>query len=229
MAMTMLVLAGAVFVGIHVCIAGSRLRDRIVAAMGEGPYLGLFSLLSIGALWWMVHAYRTAPLVPLWDPLPGLRGVALLLMLVAVALVVVGLTTPSPTATGGTAALDRDDAVRGILRVTRHPFLCGVALWAALHLLLNGDAASLALFGALLVLAVIGPPSIDAKRRRAFGARWERFAAQTSIVPFAAIAAGRNRFRFAEIGAWRAALAAAVYVALLLLHGRLFGVPALPM
>jgi uncharacterized membrane protein len=109
-----------------------------------------------------------------------------------VALVVIGLTTPSPTVTGGTGALDRDDAVRGILRVTRHPFLCGVALWAALHLILNGDAAALVLFGALLVLALIGPSSIDAKRQRAFGARWERFAAATSILPFAAIAAGRE-------------------------------------
>lgn len=227
--MTMLLLAGALFVGIHVCIAGSRWRDRIVAVIGEAPYLGLFSLLSIAALAWMVRAYRAAPVLPLWGPLPGLRAVALVLMLVAVVLVVVGLTTPSPTATGGTAALDRDDAVRGILRVTRHPFLCGVALWAALHLLLNGDAASLALFGALLVLAVIGPSSIDAKRRRAFGTRWERFAARTSIVPFAAIAAGRNQLRLGEIGAWRLALATVVYVALLLLHGRLFGVPALPL
>jgi uncharacterized membrane protein len=227
--MTMLVLAGVAFVGIHVCIAGSRLRDRIVAAIGEGPYRGLFSLLSIAVLAWVIQAYRAAPEIALWSASPALRGVALPLMLVAVTLVVVGLTTTSPTATGGEGALDRDDAARGILRVTRHPFLCGVALWAALHVLLAGDAASLALFGSLLVLALVGPSSIDAKRRRAFGARWERFAAQTSVVPFAAIVAGRNRLRVDEIGAWRLGVAAAVFVALALLHGRLFGVAALPM
>ena len=111
--------------------------------------------------------------MPLWNTPGWLRGPAIAVLLVAVALVVIGLTTPSPTVTGGTGALDRDDAVRGILRVTRHPFLCGVALWAALHLILNGDAAALVLFGALLVLALIGPSSIDAKRQRAFGARWD--------------------------------------------------------
>lgn len=225
--MTTLVLAGVAFVGIHVCIAGTRLRDRLVAALGEGPYLGLFSLLSVGTLWWMVQAYRGAPVLPLWPPVPGLRAVAPLVMVVAMGLVVVGLVTPSPTATGGTGVLARDDAARGMLRVTRHPFLCGVALWAALHLLLAGTAAAVAFFGALLLLALIGPRSIDARRRRAFGARWERFAAQTSIVPFAAIAAGRNRLVVGEIGAWRLALAAVAYLAVLLLHGRLFGVPAL--
>jgi len=223
--MLMLVLAAGTFVGIHLFISSSRLRDQIVGATGEQPYLGLFSLLSIAILAWLILAYSRAPTVPLWNTPGWLRGPAIAVMLIAVALVVIGLTTPSPTVTGGTGALDREDAARGILRVTRHPFLCGVALWAALHLLLNGDAASLVLFGALLGLALIGPPSIDAKRQRAFGARWERFAATTSIVPFAAIAAGRNQLRLEEIGAWRMALSLAVYVVLIVFHGRLFGAP----
>ena len=79
-----------------------------------------------------------------------------------------------------------------MLRITRHPFLWGVALWAAGHLMVNGDLASLILFGSLLVLAVFGTGSIDAKRRRALGEKWDAFAAKTSAVPFAAIAAGRQ-------------------------------------
>lgn len=220
-----LVLAGAVFVGIHLCIAGTRLRDRIVGAVGEQAYLGLFSLLSIASLGWLILAYRTAPRAHLWATPTSVRAVAIPLLLLAVALVVIGLTTPSPTAAGGAGALEREDAARGILRVTRHPFLCGVALWALLHLILNGDSASLVLFATLLVLAVSGPRSIDAKRQRAYGERWQRFAARTSIVPFAAIAAGRNHLRLGEIGAWRVALALAAYVLLIASHGRLFGVP----
>ena len=223
--MAMLVAAGAFFVGIHYCISGSRLRDRIVAAIGEQPYLGLFSLLSIAALGWLIYAYSVAPRTILWETPGWLRPPMIAVMLVAVALVVIGLTTPSPTVTGGTGTLDRPDAARGILRVTRHPFLCGVVLWAALHLLVNGDTASLVLFGALLVLATIGPSSIDGKRQRAFGARWERFAEVTSVVPFAAIAGGRNRFVLSEIGAWRIGLTLLVYVALIVFHGRLFGAP----
>lgn len=223
--MAMLVLAGAVFVGIHVCISGTRLRDRLVAAIGESPYLGLFSLASAASLTGLILAYRAAPRAALWDAPAWLRGPVVLVMLLAVALVVIGLTTPSPTAAGGAGALERDDAARGILRVTRHPFLCGVALWAALHLVVNGDSASLVLFGTLLVLAVVGPSSIDAKRERAFGDRFRRFAAATSVLPFAAIAAGRNQLRPGEIGVWRLGLALAVYAALLLGHGRLFGAP----
>lgn len=172
----------------------------------------------------MILGYRAAPRLALWTPPAGLRALVIAVMPIAVALVVIGLTMLSPTA-GGTDALERDDAARGILRVTRHPFLCGVALWAVLHLLVNGDAASLVLFGALLVLALIGPSSIDAKRERAFGARWRRFAARTSVLPFSAIAAGRNTLRLAEIGAWRAGLTLAAYAALLVFRGRLFGVP----
>lgn len=223
--MASLVFAGALFVGIHFAISGTGLRDRLVATLGERLYLSLFSLLSIGALTWLIFSYAAAPRTPLWDTPTWLRALAIVLMLPAIALVMIGLTTPSPTATGGTGTLDRDDAVRGILRITRHPFLNGVALWAALHLLVNGDAASLVLFGSLLLLTLVGPSSIDGKRARNFGERWQRFAARTSAIPFAAIAAGRNTLRLDELGAWRVALAAIVFLALLLFHGRLFGAP----
>ena len=72
--MVMLVAAGAVFVGIHLFISGTRLRDRIVAAIGEQPYLGLFSLLSIASLTWLILAYRAAPRASLWDTPGWLRG-----------------------------------------------------------------------------------------------------------------------------------------------------------
>jgi uncharacterized membrane protein len=78
-------------------------------------------------------------------------------------------------------------------------------LWAVLHLIANGDVASFIFFGAFAVTALAGTVSIDAKRRRALGPAWQSFAAQTSIVPFAAIAAGRTRFDPGEIAAWRCA------------------------
>jgi uncharacterized membrane protein len=114
-------------------------------------------------------------------------------------------------------------AARGMVRITRHPFLCGIALWALVHLIINGDLASLILFGSLLVLAVRGTLSIDAKRRRNFGEQWIKFAEVTSDIPFAAIAAGRNRLgpALAEIGVWRPLAAILVYAAAFYLHGRL--------
>ena len=228
--MTSLALACLFFLGIHIVISGSPLRGAIVGGIGERAYLAGFSLLSIGGLAWVIAAYGAAHVTPaIWWTAPRwLHWPALALMLLAVLLVVVGLTTPSPTATGGEQRLQREDAVRGVLRISRHPFLWGVALWAATHLALNGDAASALLFATFLLLALIGPPMIDAKRRRAFGPRWERFAAATSSLPFAAIAAGRNRLRLGEIGAWRLALGVAVYALLLAGHRWAFGVSAWP-
>jgi len=216
------------FLGIHIVISGSPLRAVIVSRIGERPYLGLFSLLSLAAITWLIVAYSASERVWLWSPPLWLRWAAPLLILLAALFVVIGLTTPSPTATGGEARLELDDAAQGILRVTRHPFLWGVALWAITHLALNGDLASVALFGTLLLLALVGPLLIDAKRRRVFGAKWQRFAAATSNVPFAAIAAGRNTLRLGEIGAWRFAAAVGVWAVLLAAHPWLFGVPALP-
>jgi uncharacterized membrane protein len=143
-------------------------------------------------------------------------------------LIVPGLTTPNPTSVRMESRLERPDVVRGMVRVTRHPFLWGVAVWAAGHLLVNGDAAGIVLFAGMLALALFGTVSIDAKRRRALGKSWDAFAAQTSNTPFAAIAAGRQRLDLAEIGWWRILLAVGVWAAFLWGHPYLFGVAALP-
>ncbi|MGH7089331.1 MAG: NnrU family protein, partial [Stellaceae bacterium] len=121
-------------------MAGTRLRDRVVASLGEGPYLGLFSLASAAGLAGMVLAYRAAPYLPSWGLWLGWRWAMLPLMLVAMLLAAIGLLTPNPTAFGQERRIAAKPT--GILRVTRHPFLMGVALWALLHLIGNGDWAS---------------------------------------------------------------------------------------
>jgi len=226
--MVSLLSAAFAFVGIHVFISGTRLRGVIVGRIGEGGFRGLFSILSAAALVWLCRAYAGAEYVELWGPVDTLRPFALLLMLFAFLLATVGLTTPSPTAVGGEQMLDRQQPLQGILRITRHPFLWGVAIWAATHLVLNGDAASAIFFGSLLLLALIGPLFIDAKRRERFGTGWHRFASLTSNVPFGAILGGRNSIRLAELGWWRVGLGVTLYVVFLTMHGTLFGASALP-
>ena len=226
--MISLVLAAAFFVGIHVFISGTKLRDTLVAQLGAQGFQGFFSLLSLVGLVWLGIAYGRAPSIVLWGKALAFRPAAMVLVLLAFVFAGVGLTTTSPTAVGGEAQLDQAEAARGILRITRHPFLWGVALWALTHLILNGDAASLVLFGSLLLLALVGPPSIDAKRQRLFGSKWARFAAVTSNVPFVAIVQGRNVLKLGELGLWRIGVGLAAYVALLLSHHWLFGVSAFP-
>jgi uncharacterized membrane protein len=223
--MANLVAAAVFFLAIHFGVSGTRLRDRLVGVLGERAFRGLFALASLVGLIWMARAYSHAPHVSLWGQLIVLEPIALPLVLIAFAFIVIGISTPSPTTAGMESQLTREVQVRGMTRITRHPFLWGTALWALVHFVINGDAASSVLFGSLLLLALGGTASIDAKRRRNYAERWEQFARETSNVPFAAIAAGRNQLGPAlrEIGMVRPLLAIVVYVIVFALHGRLFG------
>jgi uncharacterized membrane protein len=213
--------ACAYFLLIHFGVSGTRLRDALAGKLGDRAYRGLFSLASFVGIAWVIYAYRRAPLIPTWGLVLGFRQAAYVLVFIAFLLVVIGILTPSPTQVGMESRLD-PEMTRGMVRITRHPFLWGVGLWAATHLVLNGDVASLILFGTFLVLALGGTASIDAKRRRKFPERWPKFAQATSNVPFAAIARGGNRLApaLAEIGVWRIIAALVLYAVAFYLHGR---------
>ena len=194
--------------------------------------MGLFALSSVAGLVWMGLAFAQARNMPgdsvWWDLTPLTRQVQIGLQLLAMLLIVPGLTTPNPTSVRQEGALDRPGVTKGMLRITRHPFLWGVAIWAVGHLLVNGDAASIVLFGAMLALALFGTISIDAKRRRALGAKWDAFAAETGNIPFAAILRGQQTLSLVEIGWWRIALAVVIWGLLAWAHPYMFGVRALP-
>ncbi|MDZ4370289.1 MAG: NnrU family protein [Phenylobacterium sp.] len=226
-----LLAAALFFILLHLLVSGTTLRNGIVGRIGEGPYMGLFSLASVAGLAWLGWSFGQARAEPwntaYWTVGDATRHVQLVLQLLALLLIVPGLTTPNPTSVKQEAVLNRPDAVKGMLRITRHPFLWGVAIWALGHLVVNGERASIVLFGSMLLLALFGTASIDAKRRRALGVTWDGFASQTSNVPFAAILAGRQTFRLGEIGWWRIGLAVGVWALLIWIHPVAFGVAAL--
>ena len=225
--MVSLALAALAFLGIHLGVSGTALRNRAVAAIGLRGYMLTFSVASVGAIIWLVSAYQAAPYVPTWGQLQVWKPVMIALMLPAFLLVVIGLSTPNPTAVAQEGLVDR--APQGVVRITRHPFLTGVALWSGLHLIGNGDVASLLFFAALAITAVLGTVSIDAKRRRALGDKaWDAFASRTSIVPFAAILAGRNSFDMREMGWWRPAAGIVAYALMLGGHAHIVGVSPWP-
>jgi uncharacterized membrane protein len=230
--MTLLFAAAAGFVLLHLLVSGTRVRDALSGAIGQGPYMGLFSLASLGLIVWMGFAFAAARTDPAnaayWSATPATKIVQVVLTLPAFLLAVAGLLTPNPTSVRQEGALDKPDAAKGMLRITRHPFLWGVAIWAAGHLLVNGRVADFALFGSLLLLAVFGTASIDAKRKRALGEKWDAFAVQTSNIPFGAIVSGRQKLSLGEIGWWRIALAVVIWAALMWVHPYAFGVSAQP-
>ena len=217
-----LLLACTGFLATHL-VSSTSLRPRLIAATGEKVYLALYSLAAIATFSWMIFAYYRASFAVLWY-VPALRYVPLVVMPIALVLVVCGLLTRNPTAVGQESLLDATDAARGILRVTRHPLMWGVALWAAAHMMARGDAASVIFFGTFFVLALTGTVLSDRRKARTLGERWTRFAAVTSHVPFAANLSGRSAFVPAEIGWAKPALGLALYIVLLFLHPVLFGV-----
>jgi uncharacterized membrane protein len=104
--------------------------------MGEAGR-GAVALALVAAVVLMVIGYRGAGFTPLWSPPPFLTHVNNLLMLAAFYLF---------AASGMKTA---------VTRAVRHPQLTGFKTWAVAHLLVNGDLASVVLFGGLLAWAVV--------------------------------------------------------------------------
>lgn len=230
--MAMLIAAAAVFLAIHLLIAGTKVRDVITGVIGEKAYLGLFSVASIAAIVWLAMAYNAAqPMaenIRLYNLGPRAFDFGIPVVALAFLLGVQGLLMPNPTSVQQESAATKEGVVHGVLRITRHPFLWGVAIWAAFHLAVNGDEASIILFGTFLVLPILGTFSIDAKRRRKMGAAWDGFAAKTSNIPFGAVLTGRNQLKLGESLGWRFWVALVIFLAVLFSHAHVVGVSPFP-
>ena len=219
--MAMLALATAVFLATHY-VSSTPVRSGLVGVLGDNGYLGAYTAVSLAALGWMIWAYTRAPFERLWFG-DEFKAWAVVLMPFAFVLLACGALSRNPSAVRQEAALRSMGEPRGILRVTRHPIQWGIALWALLHLIVRGDAASVIFFGGFALLSISGTVLIDARKNRTIGVDWQRFAAVTSNVPFAAIVQGRNRFRFDEIGWIKVLAGLALYLLLAFLHPYLFG------
>lgn len=229
--MAMLIVAAAVFLFLHLIVAGTRLRDAVVGAVGEQAYLGAFSLASVGGIVWLAISYNLAAAqgsALLWDLGPGVSHMGILVLALAFWLGVPGLLTANPTTVGMEGVAAREDSVAGVLRITRHPFLWSVALWAAFHLAANGDAASAVFFGTFLVLSVCGTFSIDGKKARKMGEAWVSFSRRTSNIPFAAVLAGRTTLKLGELFTWRQLAALIAFLAVLFGHAWAFSASPFP-
>jgi len=221
--LNMMAASAAFWFGIHAFVAGNPgLRSALVAKVGERGFRGLFSLLSAVGLAWIIVAYLNAPVVELFQPTKGVKHLSFSITLVGMLFAVIGMLTPNPSSIGQELLLARENPAIGIQRVTRHPFLWGVMLWAASHMIANGEAAALMLFGSFLATAAVGTVQIDAKRRRLQPDNFARYEAMTSNVPFVALFQKRAKVTLRDIGYWRIAVALGVYAGALYLH-TLFG------
>ena len=181
-----------VFVGSHLILPIPAIRNRLIGVLGRRAYLFVYSLLSIGLIIWVVAEARQAPFVALWRQQPWNALVPLLLVPIAAWFLIAGLSQPNPLSISFRAGTN--SAAGPIVRITRHPVLWAFFLWAASHVVANGDRVSLILFGGLGIFAIVGFKLVDLRSRRRLGdERWAELSASTSIIPFAAVLTGRTQ------------------------------------
>lgn len=223
--MTALLLAALLWVGLHVGVAGTRLRSAMVARTGERAFTLAFSLGSAVAITLLVLAWRNAPTAVLWVPPPWLGWALVAAMALAFVLFAGSVMTRNATTVGQGSALEREP--RGMIRITRHPMLWSFAIWGIVHVIGNGDTAATVFFGAFAVTALLGMPSLDAKVAARDPAGWRAFASRTSLLPLGAVLAGRNRVVPRELLA-PVLVGVVAWAALLHLHPAIFGVSPIP-
>jgi uncharacterized membrane protein len=223
-ALLSLVIAGIAFCGSHTLLSSTRLRGSLRDQIGEQGFLLIYSLTALVTFAWFVVAYSRAPFITVWTPPPWTAYVPISVMPLATLFLVAGYSTPNPAAVGMERSARADDPAPGIMRVTRHPVMWAVGLWAVSHLAAIGDLCSIWFFCVMAGLAFGGTVLIDHKKQLALGSHWQRLASVTSNVPFAALVAGRTRLRWRDIGLLRPLAALLLYAVLFLGHPFFTGV-----
>ena len=131
--MGLLVLGLLIWVGAHIFKRVAPAQREAMGDKGKGV-VAVLLLVSLGLMIW---GYRGAEFIPVWNPPSFMVHINNLLMLIAVFVFGMSATT---------------GRLRGKMR---HPQLTSVKIWAVAHLLVNGDLASIILFGGMLAWAVL--------------------------------------------------------------------------
>ena len=154
MGLTIMILGLVLFLGAHTLTTRRAARASLISSIGEGGYKIAYSLVSVAGIALIAYGfsvYRAGGYIDVWEGLvsPGvLRGLkhfTVALMLPAAILLVAAY-------------------LRGrIYTAVKHPMLTAVKLWAAGHLLANGDLGSIILFGSFLAWAVYDRISLKSR------------------------------------------------------------------
>ncbi len=135
--MTILVIGVSLFVLIHLMPSVVPLRTAIFNKLGEGPYKGVYSIISLVGLGLIIYGKAVADYIPVFDAPEWARYLAWVMMVPALVLIV-GANVPG-----------------NIKRFTPHPMMWAVMIWALTHLAANGDQASIILFAPMALFAMI--------------------------------------------------------------------------
>jgi len=163
--MDILLLGLTIFFGVHLVPSFVGFRAKVINSLGEAKYMGLYSITALIGLILIIYGMSEAEYRPMWEPPIWSRGIALPAMLIAFYLF---------------AAADMKSNIK---RFIRHPMLLGILLLSCVHLLANGDLASLTLFGSFAVFSLVG--MVSANLRGAL-VQTEKYPIKKDVVSFIA-------------------------------------------
>lgn len=214
-------LAWGAFFATHSLPLRPPIRPWLQARLGPRDFTLAYSALSLAALVWLIGAADRAPFVPMWNWASWQVHVPLAIMLPVCLILALAVGRPNPFSFGG-ARNERFDPKRsGIIRVIRHPLLVALALWAAAHVVPNGDLAHVLLFGVFATFAALGGRLVDQRRKREMGPEWQRLHDEVTASSGNAIPASWTA------ASARLAAGVALYGGLIWAHPWLFGVSPL--
>jgi uncharacterized membrane protein len=196
------------------------LRAPLVARLGERGFALVYSVVALASFGGAVQLWRNIPKDRLWDTPAGAYVPALVAMLVASIFFVGSVSAPNPAMMPGVKG-----EPKGLQRITRHPMMWSMAIWAGVHILMTADPRTIVLAGGVGVLALFGTVMQDGKKR-AQNPAYAAHMARTSHLPFLAILGGRQPWSAIWPGLVPVLGGLGLWLLILWAHPMLIGVPA---
>jgi len=208
--------ANVAFVGSHFAMS-HPLRSPMAKALGARGFQLAYTVVSFATLGWVALAFKAAPGADL--PGSGEAGwiVATLITWPAMILLAGSLVGNPALPTPQAEAQARAEP-KGVFRVTRHPMMWGIGLWAISHLVLFWSVRTMITACAIGVLALVGARLQDGKKQALMGEAWAAWESRTSYWP--------RIGRIASVGAVPLVAGTALWLVAQGLHLWQAGIPA---
>ena len=176
-----LMAANTAFVGSHFAMS-HPLRALMIRILGAGGFQITYTVVSFATLAWVYLAFTAA--APADLPGSGDPGwIAATLITWPAMVLLSGSLVGNPAMPTPQAEAQARATPRGVFKVTRHPMMWGIGLWALSHILLFWSLRTMITAAAMGVLALVGAKLQDGKKAALMGDAWTEWSNRTSYWP----------------------------------------------
>ncbi|NCP14348.1 MAG: MFS transporter [Sphingomonadales bacterium] len=180
-ALLSLIAANIAFVGTHFAMS-HPLRAPLVKALGAGGFQIAYIVVSFATLAWVYFAFLAAPPADL--PGSGTIGwIAATIITLPAMILLAGSFIGNPALPTPMAEAQARAEPAGVFKVTRHPMMWGIGLWAVSHMVLFWSTRTMVTALAMGILALVGARLQDAKKETLMGDAWAMWERKTSYWP----------------------------------------------